>query len=309
MKALNRKKITVVAALIVGVTLFVLTLSAQARPLAEIKSSGEIRMCLYGEDMTEDRPYQSGVTPAGCRDDCTFTGPMSEVAQAFAETLGPDIKAHLLRVGWDEQFHNAEGKTERDAAYTPKLLASGACDIYANGMLAAEWRQNKMDFVTIKPTRSVVLTHKSRQADFKSPPDLASKTAITFQGSAYNVWFEEQNKSVYASDPIQLKYLEPGSGETALYDAVDKGDVDFIIMPAEDAMFQSQHVFKELVPAFAVGDPATVNWAFRKEDKELQTMVQAFFDAQRDDPDSAMNAIWKKHYGMSLSESIEMATQ
>src|SRR5262249_39618568 len=102
---------------------------AQARPLAEIKQTQELRVCICSS-----RPSMSVATPPGCRGNCTFTGPVYDEVVAFAATLGQDIQLKLLRVDWDEQFHNRDGKTEREASYTPELLASGTCDLYPNNL-------------------------------------------------------------------------------------------------------------------------------------------------------------------------------
>ena len=119
---------------IASVALALCTSHVQARSLDDIKASGEIRLCLYGNDMTEDRLYLLGAAPSGCRDDCTFEGISYDTALIFAKTLAPEIKARFVRVGWDEQFHNTEGKTDREEIYTPALLDSGTCDIYVTGM-------------------------------------------------------------------------------------------------------------------------------------------------------------------------------
>src|SRR5262245_57433350 len=92
---------------------------AQARSLAEIRQTKELRVCL-----ASIRPSSVVATPPGCRDDCTFSGPVYEDVVAFAATLGQDIQLKLLRLDWDEQFYNQDGKTEREASYTPAPLAS-----------------------------------------------------------------------------------------------------------------------------------------------------------------------------------------
>src|SRR5262245_13962370 len=117
---------------------------AQARTLGEIKQTKELRVCLV-----PSRPSMSVATPPDCRDNCTFTGPVYDEVVAFAATLGQDVRLKLLRVGWDEQFHNREGKTDREASYTPELLASGTCDVYPNNLTQNGWRLKKLDVVTL----------------------------------------------------------------------------------------------------------------------------------------------------------------
>ena len=98
---------------------------AQARSLAEIQQSKEFRVCI-----APIHPALAEVSPPECWEQCTFTGQMYDEVVAFAATLGPDITLKFFRVLWDAQFHNREGKTVREASYTPELLASGTCDVY-----------------------------------------------------------------------------------------------------------------------------------------------------------------------------------
>jgi membrane-bound lytic murein transglycosylase F len=90
-----------------------------ARSLAEIEQTLEIRFCVS--------PFipQDTVEPADCRENCRFGGYSYDMTMAFLETLGKDIQPKFLRVEWDEQFFNKEGKVVRDDTYTPELMASG----------------------------------------------------------------------------------------------------------------------------------------------------------------------------------------
>src|SRR5262247_724457 len=99
-------------AVVVGYRCFLLSLlvlggllaSAQARSLAEIQQTKELRVCLAAI-----RPSSVVATPPDCRDNCTFSGPVYDEVVAFATTLGQDIRLKLLRVDWDEQFFNQDG--------------------------------------------------------------------------------------------------------------------------------------------------------------------------------------------------------
>jgi hypothetical protein len=89
--------------------------SAQARALEEIKHSGEMRFCVapYG-------PQVGTVEPPACLgEQCQFHGPVRELAEAFAQSLGKGIKTTYRILEWDKQFHNEAGETIREQAYTP----------------------------------------------------------------------------------------------------------------------------------------------------------------------------------------------
>ncbi len=113
-----------------------------ARSLDEIRKTKELRICI-----TATHPAYATAEPANCREECKFTGPVYEETRAFALSLGNGVRGKYLRVAWDEQFFDKEGKSDRAAAYTPELLASGKCDLYASNMTKNEWRLKKMDII------------------------------------------------------------------------------------------------------------------------------------------------------------------
>jgi hypothetical protein len=47
----------------------------------------------------------------------------------------------------------------------------------------------------------------------------------------------------------------------------------------------------------------------RKEDKDLQDAVGAFFDTQKPDPDSDLNQAWSKMFKLTLPEWDELMTK
>lgn len=272
---------------------------AQARSLAEIRQTQELRVCL-----AYLRPSSVVATPPGCREDCTFSGPVYEDVVAFAATLGQDIQLKLLRVDWDEQFHNQDGTTEREASYTPALLASGTCDVYPSKLGKNAWRLKKLDFVTMYPNRMMVIVNKARKAQFQTLADLAGRVAGATKDSTQQTWLQEQNSSVYAAHPVHI--LDMIQDEAIK--AVDTGELDFTLAYADAAIWATRRQFKNIVIVFPVGPLEEIGWAFRKEDTDLQAAVQAFFEAQRADPDSALNGVWKKYFGMPLSQFITLIT-
>ena len=80
------------------------------------------------------------VEPANCREECKFNGRLYEESKVFALKLGNGVRGKFIRVEWDAMFFNKDGKTDKGAAYTPELLASGKCDLYAANMTKNAWR-------------------------------------------------------------------------------------------------------------------------------------------------------------------------
>ncbi len=165
-----------------------MTALCHARSLLDIKKSKELRICIV-----PNHPSKATVEPASCKGECKFTGPIFEMSAAFAKSLGTDIHAKFIRIDLDEQYFNHKGKTDRDTAYTPALLASGKCDFYPNNLTKNEWRLKKLDFMALFPSRMMAIVAKSKQAQIKTVADLAGKTAAIEKDSSYHTWLQVQN--------------------------------------------------------------------------------------------------------------------
>ena len=271
---------------------------AEARSLEEIKGSKELRVCLV--------PVPGGfiVEPPNCRENCAFSGDNYDLSSAFAGALAADVKLKVIRVEWDEQFFNKAGKTVREDAYTPELLASGKCDVYATGLTKLPWREKKLAFVVIYPTRMMVVANKSRKEEFKSPSDLCGKTAATVKDTSYHTWLQAQNEGVCATNPIRMQLMTfEESGK-----AVDSGKTDFLLDNFEGTIWLG-NPFKNSTAAFPVGSPYEQGWAFRKEDKDLQEAARKFFEDQKTAQKSILNKQWEDAVGMSLPQYIERVPQ
>ena len=271
---------------------------AQARPLAEILKTRELRACI-----STYAPAIAAATPANCRERCQFSGPVYEEVQAFARHLHKDLKVKTLRVDWDEQYFDASGKTDREAGYTPHLLASGQCDLYPTHLTKIGWRLKKLDFVTLFPSRMMVIARVTKRAQLKSASDLAGLRAVVIKNTSFHTWLEEQNLSLFAARPVQIELV--ATTEEAVL-AVDGNAADFTLLDSDVAIRVARHEMKHAFAAFPVGPKDEIGWAFRKQDKDLQAEVAGFFDAQRRRPDSALNDIWKRHFGRSLTDFIAL---
>jgi membrane-bound lytic murein transglycosylase F len=274
-----------------------MTTFCHARSLAEIKKTKELRICI-----APIHPAYSSVEPANCKGDCKFAGSVFETSAAFARSLGAGIQAKFIRVDWDEQFFNHKGKTEKEAAYTPALLTSGKCDFYPNNMTRNVWRQKKLDFVILYPSRMMVITSKAMTGKIKTSADLGGKTAAVEKNTSYQTWLETQNQTAWAANPV--KFLLLSTQES--FASVEAGTADFTVADSEIAIWAARHQLKHAKTAFPIGPTDELGWAFDKQDKDLQLAVQTFFAQQRENPASEFNRIWKHHFGRSLTEFIAL---
>jgi membrane-bound lytic murein transglycosylase F len=267
---------------------------AQARSLDEINQTGEVRSCLV------PAPEGFTVEPPECRENCKFSGDLYDLAVAFSQSLGRDVKPKILRVEWDEQFFNTDAQTVREDSYTPELLASGKCDLYPTGMTKLPWREKKLAFVTLYPTRMMVVVNKSRKEEFNTPADLCGKTAATVKNTSWHAWLQAQNETTCAAHPIQIELMTFEESSKAL----DSGGVDFKMDNFDNTMWLGSP-FKNSGAGFAVGPVVEQGWAFRKEDRDLQGAARKFLEGQKAAGDSLWNKQWKAFIGMTLPEYLE----
>lgn len=270
---------------------------AHARSLAEIAKSKELRICV-----SFLHPALGSVEPAACRENCKVSGAVYEESMAFTRSLGKGIAPRFLRVNWDEQFFNKEGKTVREASYTPELLASGQCDLYPSNLTKNEWRSKKMDFIMLFPSRMMVIVNNWKKPQFRNAADLAGKLVAVEKDTSFHTWIEEQNKLLHFDNPILIKLMS--SADSLL--AVDAGKADFTLLDSDMAMWSARHQLKNATVAFPVGATDEIGWAFRKDDKDLQAAAQKFFNTQRKDANTELNKIWKHHYGRTLTEFVAL---
>ena len=260
-----------------------LTPVAYGRSLAEIKTTREIRICLAGSSQDF---YKKN-------------------AMAFVEYLGEGIQAKYTRFGkWSDQFLNPDGIVVKDGEYTPEPLASGQCDLYPNDLVRLDWREKKLAYVLLYFSRNTIIVNKARADEFKDIQDLAGKTVAVMEGTSYHTWLEKQNLGVFAQNPIKFNFMPQ---EQAIK-AVDSGKADFAMAGADGALWAINNFAKNCRVAFPVGKSTEYGWCLRKEDRDLQKAVKAFFDVQRNSLDSAINRNWKEGVGLTLGEFILFVT-
>ncbi len=274
-----------------------LSLPSDARSLADIKKSKELRVCLNA-----DHPAVATPEPAQCRENCKLSGPLYEQAKAFVDAMGNGVRGKFLRIKWEEMFANKEGKTDREASYTPELLATEKCDLFVTNMTKNAWRLKKMDIVTLQSGRMMVIISKPAQGKIKTIDDLAGKTVSIEKDTSYQTWLQQQNETTWHTNPVNIK-VAPTQASLL---AVDAAEIDFTIVDSDIAIWVARHQLKNAKIAFPVGPIEELGWAFRKQDKDLQAIAQKFFAEQRENEASAFNQIWQRHFGISLNKFVSV---
>lgn len=267
--------------------------SSTARSIEEITASGELRACIAPTSSAS----AVAIDPA-CRENCEFTGPVPREVMAFAYQLGGNVRPVFNQVSWDELFHDASGKTDREGIYTPVLLESGKCDVYPSHLTVNDWRSKKLTFAILFESRMMVVVNKSRKAEFRNEADLAGKTVATDLNSSFHTWILEQNDSAYARNPIVVRLMRL---EKAL-DAVERKEVDFTLVDSDTALWEAAHGHQNIAVAFAVGPRDEIGWAVSRKNQDLRDAIQKFFDSQSQVDISELNTIWKEEFGTTLKQ-------
>ncbi len=85
-----------------GIALALAAFGVEARSLAEIQKTKELRVCIA---FVSPAMGKGKAEPAGCRDNCrSVTGDTPEFVAAFARSLGNDVKPKWVSVNCDEQY-------------------------------------------------------------------------------------------------------------------------------------------------------------------------------------------------------------
>ncbi len=283
-----------------GVLLIVTSLlcnPALARSVSEILESGVLRSCVPTAN-----PPDGQVIPEDCRGYCQYEGLIGDLVEVFANSL--DLTPEYYVQSWDELFHNADGVTDKDGSYTPAALATDQCDMIGAVMVSLDWRRKKMDMECFLPSRMMVVTHKDRQGDFKKLEDLAGHSVSVERSMSLHSWVEDQNAGPLKENPINVTFRPYDESVPA----VDQGEVDFTVVAVLDALHQTRHTSKNSAAAFAVGPTDEGCWGYEKGDIEMGALIKAFFIKQRTVPNSDLNELWNRYYGMSFADFVRLVS-
>ncbi|RCW64488.1 GAF domain-containing protein [Pseudorhodoferax soli] len=257
-----------------GLALLAVVLQVQARDLAEIRRSGELRLCVAGSSAAY---YQVN-------------------GEDFARAMGLGVRTTVLS-SWDEQFHNAQGVTVQEASYEAALLANGRCDLYPNDLHMVDWRKTKMLLVPYFLTRSVVVARPELRGVLREPADLAGRAAAVQAGTTYEAWLRAFNATLPQDKAIAMQNAPTAQSLRR----VAERRADFTVLAAESAFKAVRDDLEHLDLLFTVGDATEVGWGMGVDAHDLQAALARYFaDSQR--VGSRLDLSWRKFYGVSLTE-------
>lgn len=246
---------------------------AQGRTLADIRSSGELRICVAGSSAEFYRAN----------------------GEEFARHLGVRAKTETLP-NWDAQFHDARGVVEREARYEAASLASGRCDLYPNDLHIVPWRELKMRLVPYFATRNMVVARPDMRSVLYGPQDLRGRVAAVQAGTAYESWLRSFNAEGLG-EPVLIRTAPTAQ---AMKEVVERR-ADFTVIAAEAAFKWVRDDLDNLDLLFPVGEGTEVGWGMGFHAHDLDKALRAFFaDSRR--VGSGLDLSWRRKYGISLME-------
>lgn len=218
------------------------------------------------------------------------------MAESFAKkkNLTPKIKEII----WGDQFKNKDGKTIQGESYTPALLDSQECDMYATNISPLEWRKKILDLNWIYISSLTVVVRKEDKKNYKSTNDLKSKTVYVVPNTTYHEWLLNFQNTL--SDSEKMKIVEVPEGGTVA--KLLNKEADFIIFESQNALYSKTHISKDVAVAFMIGKAMESGWGFPKGSDEFKAETVKFFESEKSVPESEVNQIYKKYFGMTLIE-------
>lgn len=246
---------------------------AQGRTLEQVRSSGELRICVAGSSADFYRAN----------------------GEEFARYLGVRAKVEALP-NWDAQFHDARGALEREARYEAAPLASGRCDLYPNDLHIVPWRELKMRLVPYFVTRNMVVARPDMRSVLHGPQDLPGRVAAVQAGTAYESWLRAFNADGQGA-PVVIRTAPTAQ---AMKEVVERR-ADFTVIAAEAAFKWVRDDLDNLDLLFPVGEGTEVGWGMGFHAHDLEKALREFF-AQSRRVGSGLDLSWRKKYGISLME-------
>lgn len=218
-----------------------------------------------------------------------------EIAEAFGKYLNRPV-VHV-EVKWPQLFEKSPGITELGASYTPYLL-QGACEFYASSMTVTPWRTGLLNIVPLYAGRPMVVVLSEKRNQFVNISSLKGKTTAVIKGTTFADWLESTNESLL-ENKIQITEYDKINTTELLLDE----KVDFILLDTIQALLlMNKRDVKKVSMAFPAGANERIGWGFRNKDSDLAKKFQSFLEQQKKNPNSDLNKIFKKYFGVTVHE-------
>ncbi len=221
-------------------------------------------------------------------------GPDNEIAIEFVKQLGG--KWSESRLKWSELFKKQPNNEDQTGQYTPYPLTN-LCSFYAVSMTATADRARILNIIPFYAGRTMIVVRSNDRNKYSNIDTLKNTSTVVIKGTTYAQWLHDitiEHKN------LNLKITELETGHTVEY--LLKKKVDFVQLDTIQALYFMHKYPDKLSLAFPAGSSQRIGWAFKKGNSTLPKEFQNFISKQRVDPNSKLNAIFKKYYGVTLKE-------
>lgn len=213
-----------------------------------------------------------------------------EMAQSFLTHIKKNFEA--VEIKWESIFqYNNRGE--------PLLFSTNRCEFLAASLTASAERKRHFDIVSIYPGRTMVVVRKENLNLYRSISDLRNKIAAAHPNTTYYETLKKINRSFSPKDKISIKISSP---QNSSKHQLITGDVDFILLDTADAFAFIKQAGGKVVMAFPASPNEQIGWAFSKTAPRLKTAFKQYYNASKNNPNSIVNKIFLKHFGVNAKK-------
>ncbi len=201
------------------------------------------------------------------------TGFEYELARRFADHLG--VSLEMRDIGsFDELL--------------PTLKRNGG-DLAAAGLAITPERRQKVDFGPVYQETRLQVVYRAGSERPREVADLVGRDIAVIAGSSYAETLME-----YKSEYPALAWREVAElGIEGLFEQVADGEIDYTIADSNIVAIHRRY-FPEVRPAFTLGEPQSLAWAFHPHDRALQHAAAEFFGEY--EASGRLAALRERHY-------------
>lgn len=182
--------------------------------------------------------------------------------------------------------------TIRDIPSFDELLPAmkqGRADLAAAGLAITPTRSRVVDFGPAYQETRLQVVYRAGAERPREVDDLVGRDIAVIAGSSYAETLQE-----LSSEYPDLAWREvPGVGIEGLFERVADGRIDYTIADSNIVAIHRRY-FPQVRPAFTLGEPQSLAWAFHPHDRALREAAGRFFEEL--ETSGRLTALLERHY-------------
>lgn len=213
---------------------------------------------------------------------------------ATSHYIGPDGESTGFEYELARRFadHLGVSLDIRDIGSFNGLLPAvmrGEADLAAAGLAITPYRSQLIDFGPVYQETRLQVVYRAGSARPRKVADLVGHDIAVIAGSSYAETLEE-----FKAEHPDLAWREVDDvGIEGLFEQVADGDIDYTIADSNIVSIHRRY-FPRVRPAFTLGEPQSLAWAFHPNDRVLQRAAREFFGEF--EASGRLTAMRERHY-------------